>query len=80
MTSADLRFALMSGRPVICAGGHNDDVVYKRVSAIIYRNIDGKIDISVELEDRNRRSVTIADPAMVSFYDEEDEKKGEYEL
>lgn len=60
MTNTELKEALMSGEPVTC-----NDIEYKCVSAIIYRNEDGKLRIQAELMDRHTNSVSIASPDRV---------------
>lgn len=62
MTNEQLKAALLSGCPVDFKG-----TIYKCVSGIIYRNVDGKLDISAELTDRsNNNSVIIVNPWWVS--------------
>lgn len=76
MTSEELKAALLNGRAVLfrapSSGG--SELEYKRVSAVIYR-ADGKggIRVTAEIEDRNGRSVTIADPAKIRYKDTETE-------
>lgn len=76
MTSEELKAALLNGRAVLfrvpSSGG--SELAYKRVSAVIYR-ADGKggIRVTAEIEDRNGRSVTIADPAKIRYKDTETE-------
>lgn len=60
MTNEELKAALFSGCPV-----EHDRVTYKCVSAIIYRNRGGKLDISAELLDKNNNSISIVNPARV---------------
>lgn len=60
MTGEELKAALLSK----CKVEHRD-IVYSRVSAIIYREKDGKIDVSAELADKSGHSVTIASPREV---------------
>ena len=63
MTNEELKQALMSK----CEVKHKG-ITYKCVSAIIYRNRDGKIDVSVELTDRKQnKSVSIVDPKFIEF-------------
>lgn len=54
MTSEEIKDALLKKYPV-CANG----IEYKCVTAVIYRERNGKIVVSAELLDKNRRSVTI---------------------
>ena len=60
MTNEQLKEALFSG----CQVEHNN-IIYKCVSGIIYRNKGGKLDISAELMDKNGNSVSIVNPAKV---------------
>ena len=60
MTHEDLKEAVFSGCPV-----EHGDVEYKCVSAIIYRNRGGKVDITAELLDSNEHGVSIVNPARV---------------
>lgn len=62
MTNEQLKAALLSG----CLVEHKG-TIYKCVSAIIYRNVDNKLDISAELTDKNNNnSVVIVNPWYVS--------------
>lgn len=54
MTAEEIKDALMKKYPV-CAGG----IEYKRVTAVIYREKDGRIAVSAELLDKCKNSVTI---------------------
>lgn len=54
MTAEEIKDALMKKYPV-CAGG----IEYKCVTAVIYRERNGRIEVSGELLDKNQRSVTI---------------------
>lgn len=60
MTNDELKAALFSG----CQVEHRG-IVYKCVSAIIYRNKDGNLDISAELLDKNGNGVSIVEPHLV---------------
>lgn len=60
MTNDELKEALFSG----CQVEHRG-IVYKCVSAIIYRNKGGNLDISAELLDKNGNSVSIVEPHLV---------------
>lgn len=57
MSNEELKNALLKGFPV-----EYDGITYKRVSAIVYRNKGGKIDISAEVLDKNNNSVCYVDP------------------
>lgn len=54
MTAEEIKDALLKKYPV-CANG----ITYKCVTAVIYREQDGKIAVSGELLDKNQKSVTI---------------------
>lgn len=60
MTNEQLKEALFSG----CQVEHRG-IIYKCVSAIIYRNKGGKLNISAELLDKNGNSVSIVEPHLV---------------
>ena len=60
MTNTELKDVLMAGEPVTC-----NDIEYKCVSAVIYRNEGGKLRIQAELLDRNANSVSIASPDKI---------------
>ena len=60
MTNDELKAAFMDETPVMHGG-----IQYLKVSAIIYRKRDGKVIVDAELLDKNRNSVTIADPKRV---------------
>jgi hypothetical protein len=57
MSNEEPKNALLNGFPVECNG-----IAYKCVSAIVYRNKGGKIDISAEVLDKNNNSVCYVDP------------------
>ncbi len=61
MTNPELKEALLQGYPVICRG-----IKYARVSAIIYRAVNGRIVVSAELMDEGGKSVTISPAKDVS--------------
>ena len=66
MDNAELKNALLSKRPIILK--HLTlEVEYKCVSAIIYREKEGNVDISAELLDKNEWSVTICDPSQIRY-------------
>lgn len=56
MTSDEAKQAFFSGDPVESQG-----ITHRCISALIYRRKDGKTVLSLELQDKNRNSVTIAD-------------------
>lgn len=61
MSGAELKNTLMSG----CAVSY-DGVDYAKVSAIIYRCVNGQIKVTAELLDKNGNSVTIAPSERVT--------------
>ncbi len=56
MTTDEIKEAFKKQIPVV-----SRDITYSYISALIYRIRDGKIVLTVELMDKNRNSVTIAD-------------------
>lgn len=71
MTVAELEKAFKAGEPVVCR-----DIVYKYISAIIWRRIEdkpGAYRIQAELKAANRsNSVVTAAPREVKHFTEED--------
>lgn len=55
MTAEEIKDALLKKYPVRANG-----IEYKRVTAVIYREQNGRIAVSAELLDKNQKSVTIA--------------------
>ena len=67
MTTEEAKTAFCEEKPVV----HNG-TVYNRISALIYRKIKGGgAYVALELEDKNKRSLTIALPDRVELYKEE---------
>lgn len=60
MTNEELKEALFTQSPVVAILPTYGEIEYDRVSAIIYRVINGKLTISAELFDASGHSVTIA--------------------
>ena len=56
MTNEEVKQALANGKPVIYFVPLVGDVRYDRVSAVIYRIINGELAVTAELEDRKGRS------------------------
>lgn len=54
MTSEEIKDALLKKYPVIAGG-----IEYKCVTAVIYRESNGRITVSGELLDKHKNSVTI---------------------
>lgn len=61
MTNEELKAALFSGCPV-----EHNGAVYKKVTAIIYRNVGGTLLIQAELLDKNGNSVSIVNPTKIT--------------
>lgn len=67
MESNDLKTALLNKSPVIWY-----DPVYRMeieytVSAVIYRNDNGKIKVTAELKDKCERSFMVVEPEKIRF-------------
>ena len=60
MTNDEAKTLLFSGKPVQFKG-----IEYQRITAIIYRVVNGRVLVSAELLDKNNNSVTITDPKRV---------------
>ncbi len=56
MTTDEIKEAFKKQIPVV-----SRDITYSHISALIYRLRGGKLVLTVELMDKNRNSVTIAD-------------------
>ncbi len=65
MNNEELKAALISGVPVKANIAGLGTIEFERVSAIIYRNKNGKFDISAEVLDKNKNSVCIVSPAKL---------------
>lgn len=65
MTNEELKQALMSKCEV-----KYKETVYKCVYGIIYRNVSDKIEVLVELMDKNNNSVCVVNPKYVKFVSE----------
>ena len=61
MTNEELKAALFSGCPV-----EHNGAVYKKVTAIIYRNVGGTLLIQAEPLDKNGNSVSIVNPTKIT--------------
>lgn len=67
MTTEEAKTAFYEEKPVVY-----DKIPYNRISALIYRKIEGGgVMMSLELQDKNKRSVTIALPDRVEVKKEE---------
>ena len=61
MTNQDAKIAFLTCAPVIHRDSYRHiETRYEKISAIIYRYIDGKLHVSAELLDSCHNSVTIA--------------------
>ena len=67
MDNAELKAALLSGKPVILhhADGHAGE--YKRITAIVYRAKNGRISVSAELLDYNGHCFVNCDPKKIQI-------------
>ena len=55
MTNEEVKQALATGKPVIYFVPLVGDIRYDRVSAVIYRIINGELAVTAELEDKKGR-------------------------
>ena len=60
MNGNEAKEAMLNQWPVVWCSNRNSSVEYERINAIIYRQKDGRISVSLELLDKNLHSVTIA--------------------
>lgn len=68
MTTEEAKTAFYDESPVVF-----DKITYNRISALIYRKIKGGgTYLALELQDKNKRSVTIALPDRVRLKKEEE--------
>ncbi len=67
MNNTQLKEALFNQRPVILKMPLLGDIEYSKVSALIYRVVDGKTKITAELYDKNGNSVTVAPPEYIRY-------------
>ncbi len=68
MTNAEIKNALFNRRPVIADLGINGELTFARVYGIIYRaGKNGKVDVSVELMDKNENSLVITSPDKIRY-------------
>lgn len=62
MNTEELKAAFKSGVTVECGG-----IVYKCITAIIYRKAGNGFKIQAELQDRNTNSVSICNPDKITI-------------
>ncbi len=68
MTNTELKEALFNRRPVVADLGIHGELTFARVYGIIYRaGNNGKVDISVELMDKNENSIVVASPDKIRY-------------
>lgn len=67
MDNTELKEALFNQRPVILKIPLLGDIEYSKVSAIIYRVVDGKTKVSAELYNKSGNSVTVAPPECIRY-------------
>ncbi len=70
MSTEEASEALMNKKPVILTQIDGSTLKFKRVSALIYSNNRGAINVSVELEDVVGNSFIVADTSWVSYQKE----------
>ena len=64
MTDKEAITAFKEKAPIVHKHG-TDEVNYSKISALIYRLESGKLDMTVELLDKNSNCITIARPKEV---------------
>lgn len=74
MTNEEVKQALVTGKPVIYFVPLVGDVRYDRVSAVIYRIINGELAVTAELEGREGRSTATVRIDRLRF--KEDKESG----
>lgn len=67
MDNNELKEALFNQRPVVLNMASLGELHYKRVSAIIYRVKNGKLNVRAEIEDKCGHSVTICNPKDIKY-------------
>lgn len=76
MTNEKIKQALVTGKPVIYFVPLVGDVKYDRVSAVIYRIINGELAVTAELEDREGRSTATVRIDRLRFEKKEEKENG----
>ncbi len=66
MTNDELKAALLARSPVILTHTDGHAAEYSRVTAIIYRERNGRVDVSAEVLDKNGRGVVVCDPKKLA--------------
>lgn len=74
MNNEEVKQALANGKPVIYFVPLVGDVRYDRVSAVIYRIINGELAVTAELEDRKGRSTATVRIDRLRFENKEDKE------
>lgn len=77
MTNEEVKQALVTGKPVIYFEPLVGDVRYDRVSAVIYRIINGELAVTAELEGREGRSTATVRIDRLRFNKEDKENGAE---
>ena len=68
MTNQDAKIAFLTCASVVHRDSYRHiETRYEKISAIIYRYIDGKLHVSAELVDKSDNSVTIAKVRDLEF-------------
>lgn len=74
MTNEEVKQALVTGKPVIYYVPLVGDVRYDRVSAVIYRIINGELAVTAELEDKKGRLTATVRIDRLQFENKEDKE------
>lgn len=74
MTNEEVKQALVTGKLVIYFVPLVGDVRYDRVSAVIYRIINGELAVTAELEDRKGRPTATVRIDRLRFENKEDKE------
>ena len=77
MNNEEVKQALANGKPVIYFVPLVGDVNFDRVSAVIYRIINGELAVTAELEDKKGRSTATVRIDRLRFKEEDKENGAE---
>lgn len=69
MTTEEAKAAFKAQSPILCNIG-GIEIEYLHISAIIYRIKNGKYEMSLELFDKSKHSVTISTPSRCRLKEE----------
>lgn len=70
MNNEELKTALQTRKPVILTMPQQGEIQCECVTAIIYRQKDGRIFVQAEAKDKNKNCVYICDPKNLRGLDE----------